>query len=236
MNRKDWNKIDSYSKKLKAIDILGGGCENCGEKDIFKLCFHHENNIYKEYEINKLKGYRWSLIEKEIKKCKLLCQNCHHELHFDNEVNDQRRRNMKKFYLEYKDMNKCQICGYTKCIASLDLHHVNKDKDFKFSKFCVNFNNVYELYDVIKKELDKCTVICKNCHCDIHSDKTFLNENMNKILEKKNNMREIQPKIDRNLVIELYKDGMKQIEISKKLNCSKSTISLIIKVLATPVT
>ena len=36
-------------------------------------------------------------------------------------------------------------------------------------------------------------------------------------------------KIDRNLVKNLYNSGMKQIEISKKLNVSKGAINLIIK-------
>jgi len=183
----------------------------------------------KKYNISSLKGYRWSIIEKEIQKCKLLCQNCHHEEHFKKDVNDDRRRNMKKLYLEYKNMSKCQICGYNKCDASLDLHHTNKDKDFKFSKFCVNFNSVFDMYEEIKKELDKCDVLCKNCHCEFHSDKKFLNENIVFILEKKNNLREVQPKINRELVIELFKNGMKQIDISKKLNCRKSTISMILK-------
>ena len=103
------------------------------------------------------------------------------------------------------------------------------DKDFKFSKFCVEFTSVNNLYEEIKKELDKCTVICKNCHCDIHSDKTFFNENIENIIYKKNNIKEIQPKIDRTLVIDLYKSGLKKIEISRKLKCAKSTISLILK-------
>lgn len=102
--KKEWRKIDFYAKKLKAIDLLGGNCEKCKETDFYKLCFHHENKEDKENNISALSGRRWSVIEKEVKKCTLLCQNCHHEEHFKNGVSDVRRRNMKKLYLEYKNM------------------------------------------------------------------------------------------------------------------------------------
>lgn len=215
-------RIKTYAKKLKAIDVLGGCCEECGENDFYKLCFHHNLKDDKDFNLAYLKSYRWSLIEKEIKKCTLLCQNCHHELHFKREPSDLRRRILKKKYLDYKGINECQKCGYDKCIASLDFHHPNKNKEFKFSEYC-NSN----VSDSILKELDKCIVLCKNCH--IHADRKFYFDNLELINITKNNLKEIQSKIDRNIVIDLYNSGIRQIDISKKLNCRKSTINLIIK-------
>ena len=44
-----------------------------------------------------------------------------------------------------------------------------------------------------------------------------------------NNYKEIQNKIDRDKVYKMYDSGMKQVEISKHFNVTKSTISKIIK-------
>ncbi len=54
----------------------------------------------------------------------------------------------------------CQICGYNKCLAALDFHHVG-DKD----------NDVSELYSgaYTIAEINKCIVLCANCHREIHA-------------------------------------------------------------------
>lgn len=74
------SKILDYAKKYKAIQILGGKCQKCGEDRFFRLSFHHITDD-KESRINALKGYRWEILEKEVKKCILLCHNCHQEEH-----------------------------------------------------------------------------------------------------------------------------------------------------------
>ena len=75
----EYTTILIWAKKLKAIKLLGGECEYCGDNNIFHLVFHHKKD--KLYNINDIKSYRWDIIEKEIKKCSLLCHNCHNELH-----------------------------------------------------------------------------------------------------------------------------------------------------------
>ena len=55
MNKKQyWIKAYKLVKKIKAVDFLGGECKLCGEKNIFKLCFHH-NTQEKEGTFNELK-------------------------------------------------------------------------------------------------------------------------------------------------------------------------------------
>lgn len=64
--------------------------------------------------------------------------------------------------LEYKG-GKCSICGYNKSIAALEFHHINpneKDKDY--------FNMRGGLSPKLKTELDKCVLLCANCHREIH--------------------------------------------------------------------
>jgi hypothetical protein len=59
---------------------------------------------------------------------------------------------------------KCVICGYSKCLASLDFHHRNpKEKDPNWRKMRT------WAFEKIKNELDKCELVCKNCHGEIHA-------------------------------------------------------------------
>jgi len=65
--------------------------------------------------------------------------------------------------VKYKG-GRCQICGYNKCLRALKFHHINpKEKDFNISMA----NN--PPWEKIKKELDKCILVCGNCHDEIHS-------------------------------------------------------------------
>jgi len=52
-------------------------CENCGNNDYRVLEFHHLGD--KETNVSRLvsKKYAWSKVEAEIKKCSVLCANCH---------------------------------------------------------------------------------------------------------------------------------------------------------------
>lgn len=62
------------------------GCRDCGEKDPIVLDFHHIEE--KHPALRKKKGARraficlgWDALHIEIKKCIVLCANCHRRLH-----------------------------------------------------------------------------------------------------------------------------------------------------------
>ena len=59
---------------------------------------------------------------------------------------------------------KCCICGYNKCLASMDFHHIDETQ----KKFTIgsSFNRSWLK---IKNELDKCVVLCRNCHGEYHA-------------------------------------------------------------------
>jgi hypothetical protein len=71
-------------------------------------------------------------------------------------------RQYKRKAVEYKG-GCCVRCGYKKCIAALDFHHRNPDeKDPNWRRMrCWTFEKV-------RKELDKCDLVCSNCHDEIH--------------------------------------------------------------------
>ena len=224
------NKILKYAKKIKAINLLGGKCECCGENRIFRLEFHHKNKDEKIFNLRDIGDMRWEDSEQEILKCQLLCRNCHRELHFNENKTNNRFKNNKKIYLEYTNKFKCEKCGYNKCNGSLDFHHrPDSIKNFDIGKCAETLKNVEDIRKDIIEELDKCDILCANCHGEIHSDNIFFEEYKKEIYEKSKNMRK-RMKIDGELVRKLYfEDSIKINNISKILNCSKTGVFDIIK-------
>jgi len=77
---------------------------------------------------------------------------------------EEKRDVYKEILLEQFKVLSCSICGYDKCFAALDLHHRNpKDKDYTISKMKTYSDKL------IKIEVQKCDLICANCHREIHS-------------------------------------------------------------------
>ncbi len=76
-----------------------------------------------------------------------------------------RRQKVKELAVEYKG-GECQNCGYNKCISALEFHHLNPDeKDFAISR-----DGNTRSWEKVKKELDKCILVCANCHREIHEE------------------------------------------------------------------
>ena len=60
--------------------------------------------------------------------------------------------------------NKCQKCGYNKCRAALEFHHTDPTKKE------IEISRVYKRsWEMLKLELDKCILLCANCHREIHN-------------------------------------------------------------------
>lgn len=228
INKNYYGKILNLSKRLKSIEYLGGCCKNCKNDKWYHLDFHHMAE--KDIEVSRLiQGFRWSKIKKELDKCILLCANCHQEHHFYERSSIDNRQVSKKVYLSYKN-NSCEECGYNKCQASLSFHHLDPSvKEIQFSDLNERVNSLDDLSNNIKTELDKCLLLCNNCHREKHIDFDFYNKHMDLIVSKSKNLQEKNPKVSVNLVIDMYNSGKKQVEIRKELNVAKSTISGIVK-------
>lgn len=81
------------------------------------------------------------------------CRKCRGRRHF---------RDRKADAITYKG-GKCSRCGYNKCQGALDFHHDDpKEKKYQWRK--MRIVKIEEMY----KELDKCTLLCKNCHSEVH--------------------------------------------------------------------
>ena len=68
--------------KMKAVECCGGKCQICGyQKHPGVLEFHHVDPGSKSFGISSGGFSRsWSSIEEEVKKCVLVCANCHREI------------------------------------------------------------------------------------------------------------------------------------------------------------
>lgn len=224
MNKKDWQFIDAWSKKIKSINYLGNKCKICSNSNIFHLTFHHKNKDEKENGIGEMRYLRWSKIEKELDKCELVCKNCHEEIHYlENISKISLNKNNKKIFLNIKG-SKCEICKYDVCPSSLVFHHLESSKkEFKIS----DIRYIHNMETIIN-ELNKCQILCQNCHQEHHIDKDRFFKYEEEIKKKSKNIKETQPKLNRIKIYELYDSGIKKSDIAKIMNASRGTISDII--------
>ena len=69
-------------RKRWAVNLLGGECIKCGyRKSLYGLTFHHRDPKKKGFDVgSKLVDKSKRDLKKELRKCDLLCFNCHMEL------------------------------------------------------------------------------------------------------------------------------------------------------------
>lgn len=84
------------------------------------------------------------------------CKKCR------SEAVTRRRRRVKERAVAYLG-GKCIKCGYDRSIWALDFHH-REGKDFAFG------DGRTRSFEQIKKELDKCDLVCANCHRELHAE------------------------------------------------------------------
>jgi len=93
-----------------------------------------------------------------------MCKNCKPPAKTRNASVIEWRRRKKLILIEYKG-GKCERCGYDKYIGALDFHHkIPSEKDFSIS------NRNIRSIEKYKKEVDKCILLCANCHREIHEE------------------------------------------------------------------
>jgi predicted transcriptional regulator len=85
------------------------------------------------------------------------CKEC------NNRITYEKQCQLKIDAMEYKG-GKCCLCGYNKCKGALDFHHIDPEK----KEFAIGSLRAYR-WDIVKPELDKCILVCKNCHAEIHA-------------------------------------------------------------------
>ena len=73
-----------------------------------------------------------------------------------------RARDVKYQAVIYKG-GKCERCNYDRNFSALEFHHKDPaQKDFNITHKCSSFEK-------IRPELDKCELLCANCHREEHN-------------------------------------------------------------------
>lgn len=75
-----------------------------------------------------------------------------------------RRKKIKELAIQHLG-GKCKVCGYKKCIAALDFHHLDEGK----KKFGLSQDGLTRSWIKTKIEFSKCILLCANCHREFHA-------------------------------------------------------------------
>ena len=73
-----------------------------------------------------------------------------------------RRQKIKRDLIEHMG-GKCSVCGYNKCLAALEFHHLDPTQ----KEFAPSTNS--KSWDKILVEAEKCILVCANCHRELHN-------------------------------------------------------------------
>lgn len=147
----------------------------------------------KEYEYSRQKGHSHNI-----------CNSC--------------RQNYRKKLLKHRAVlykgGKCEKCGYDKCEDALSFHHIDpNEKEFKISgKYNIS-------WDRVAKELDKCSLLCCNCHMEEHAkDRLSLDDYSKWIVPQEEKSKEFSNAKNR-----------KEKELQKIAEENNTTVDIIIK-------
>ncbi|UYA58138.1 putative HNH endonuclease [Klebsiella phage DP] len=96
---------------------------------------------------------------KDKMKYKPLCKRC--------ENKRRKERNLEIIKEVFGENLCCSSCGYDKCFAALDFHHVDAEsKDFNIAKMLLGT----PAKEKLAAELKKCMILCANCHREHHAE------------------------------------------------------------------
>jgi uncharacterized protein YbjQ (UPF0145 family) len=74
-----------------------------------------------------------------------------------------RRRQKERLIEEFG--GRCQRCGYNRCIAALEFHHI----DPKTKEFGIAQKGRTNSYEKALAEAKKCVLLCANCHREVEA-------------------------------------------------------------------
>ena len=142
--------------KIRALRLFGNSCNICGyTKCKEALEFHHLNPEEKDFSLSSVykNPVSWYKIVQELRKCILVCANCHREVHYNKISIDVNKTYLLDEYINYNlfegNTHLC-ACGTEMLISK---KYCSKECQTKYTQV-VDWN--IERENIIKyKEVDK---------------------------------------------------------------------------------
>ena len=185
------NKLTKTQNRERLRDFFRNAkCMDCGIRDFAVLELDHRDPRHKRDDVSNLvrQSHCWTTIAKEIAKCDVVCANCHRKRtarSFDwrklfgleelvlpvlpkrgtvgyerikNARNVLRRRHRSRSHLmAYLLKHPCALCGEADPVV-LDFDHL-RDKVWEVTNLAR-----YGGWSRLLAEIEKCRVLCANCH------------------------------------------------------------------------
>jgi len=143
--------------KIRMVEAMGGKCQICGYDKCYEAMeFHHFDPKEKEFNVGRIRAnpISWIKITEELKKCILICNRCHSEVHYNKAVLPETYETFNEEYENYLEkqregnIDNCPVCGNkksvnqktcsSKCAGSLswrvDWTQVNLEEELKKGK------------------------------------------------------------------------------------------------------
>jgi len=158
-------------RKAELVTAVGGRCVDCGYSNCLgALEFHHRDPATKDFGVGRFNGSLERLLA-EVAKCDLLCANCHRKRHAgeDAALVDlkpaavSRRRTKLRAVAWFG--GSCHGCDEVYPPQVFEFHHWDaREKDFGIAT-----GGIARSWEKIAAELEKCAMLCANCHREVHA-------------------------------------------------------------------
>lgn len=166
----DWNAERTSKRRAELRAWINDykrarGCKRCGLDDPSCLDLHHVDQDEKEMAVGTMVtyGYGKEKLRSELSKCEVLCANCHRKEHYEPPTSPgfhSRRGHGRKLIHRYKRAsNGCTRCGETDPDC-LEFHHVTGEKQSTVARLVSDGRPMED----VRAEIEKCVLVCVNCH------------------------------------------------------------------------
>ena len=87
-----------------------------------------------------------------------------------NRAKDRCRDKRNREFIDSLKKKGCEVCGYNKSLLALCFHHIDQgQKRYELGSFKYSYS-----LKSIQEEVNKCILVCANCHAEIHEKEGFL--------------------------------------------------------------
>lgn len=145
----------AFLKPLKE----GAPCSDCNKHySSYIMEYDHVRGV-KRFNIGKMTNHKRERVLDEIAKCELVCCACHRIRSHQRRQEPKTERLVEfKTWVNKLKQNPCKDCGVILPPEAMDFDHVQEGKE-------TGISNMWSWgRDKVLVELDKCDLVCANCH------------------------------------------------------------------------